>query len=127
MPYKNLLLKSILILVPLLLLSNCAKILPEPKIITQTEYVERKIDIQSAPKAVDFPNVEWYVVSEKNLDEFLARVKADNGAVAFLAITPKGYENLALGIGDLRRYVLQQKEIIVYYEKAVTAPLPENK
>jgi flavin-dependent dehydrogenase len=127
MPSKNLLLKSILILVPLLLLSNCAKILPEPKIITQTEYVERKIDIQSAPKAVDFPNVEWYVVSEKNLDEFLARVKADNGAVAFLAITPKGYENLALGIGDLRRYVLQQKEIIVYYEKAVTAPLPENK
>jgi flavin-dependent dehydrogenase len=121
------LIKSILILVPLLLLSNCAKILPEPKIITQTEYVERKIDIQSAPKAVDFPNVEWYVVSEKNLDEFLARVKADNGAVAFLAITPKGYENLALGIGDLRRYVLQQKEIIVYYEKAVTAPLPENK
>ena len=120
-------LKSILILIPLLLLSNCAKILPEPKIITQTEYVERKIDIQSAPKAVDFPNVEWYVVSEKNLDEFLARVKADNGAVAFLAITPKGYENLALGIGDLRRYVLQQKEIIIYYEKAVTAPLPENK
>ena len=119
-------LKSILILVPLLLLSNCAKILPEPKIITQTEYVERKIDIQSAPKAVDFPNVEWYVVSEKNLDEFLARVKADNGAVAFLAITPKGYENLALGIGDLRRYLLQQKEIIIYYEKAVTAPLPES-
>ena len=118
--------KSILILVPLLLLSNCAKILPEPKIITQTEYVERKIDIQSAPKAVDFPNVEWYVVSEKNLDEFLARVKADNGAVAFLAITPKGYENLALGIGDLRRYLLQQKEIIIYYEKAVTAPLPES-
>ena len=119
-------LKSILILVPLLLLSNCAKILPEPKIITQTEYVERKIDIQSAPKAVDFPNVEWYVVSEKNLDEFLARVKADNGAVAFLAITPKGYENLALGIGDLRRYVLQQKEIIVYYEKAVKAPIDEK-
>ena len=119
-------LKSILILVPLLLLSNCAKILPEPKIITQTEYVERKIDIQSAPKAVDFPNVEWYVVSEKNLDEFLARVKADNGAVAFLAITPKGYENLALGIGDLRRYILQQKEIIVYYEKAVKAPIDEK-
>ena len=47
--------------------------------------------------------------------------------MAFLAITPKGYENLAFGIGDLRRYVLQQKEIIIYYEKAVTAPLPENK
>jgi hypothetical protein len=98
--------------------------MPEPKIITQTEYIDRKIDIQSAPKSVDFPNVEWYVVSEKNLDVFLERVKADNGEVAFMAITPKGYENLAIGIGELRRYVLQQKEIIAYYEKAVQAPLP---
>jgi hypothetical protein len=124
------LLKSSLILASLFLLSSCSsfnKLIPEPKIITQTEYVERKIDIQSAPKSVDFPNTEWYVVSEKNLDIFLERVKADNGEVAFMAITPKGYQNLAIGIGELRRYVLQQKEIIAYYEKAVTAPLPENK
>lgn len=127
MPSKNLLLKSSLILASLFLLSSCSsfnKLIPEPKIITQTEYVERKIDIQSAPKSVDFPNTEWYVVSEKNLDVFLERVKADNGEVAFMAITPKGYENLAIGIGELRRYVLQQKEIIAYYEKAVQAPLP---
>jgi hypothetical protein len=122
MQLKNLLVKSSLILVPLFLLSNCAKILPEPKIITQTEYIERKIDTQSPPKPVDFPNVEWYVVSEKNLDKFLERVKADNGDVAFMAITPKGYQNLAIGIGELRRYVLQQKEIIAYYEKAVKEP-----
>ena len=115
----------LLLTVPFLLIS-CSKFIPEPKIITQTEYVERKIDVQNLPKAVDFPNVQWYVVSEKNMEEFLARVKADNGEVAFLAITPKGYENLALGIGDLRRYLLQQKEIIAYYEKAVTAPLPES-
>jgi hypothetical protein len=115
----------LLLSVPFLLIS-CSKFIPEPKIITQTEYVERRIDIQTLPKSVDFPNVQWYVVSEKNMEEFLARVKADNGEVAFFAITPKGYENLALGIGDLRRYLLQQKEIIAYYEKAVTAPLPES-
>jgi hypothetical protein len=129
MPSKNLLLKSSLILASLFLLSSCSsfnKLIPEPKIITQTEYVERKIDIQSAPKSVDFPNTEWYVVSEKNLDVFLERVKADNGEVAFMAITPKGYQNLAIGIGDLRRYILQQKEIIVYYEKAVKAPIDEK-
>jgi len=32
----------------------------------------------------------------------------------------RDYENLALNIGDLKRYIGQQKEIIVYYEKAVT-------
>jgi hypothetical protein len=30
------------------------------------------------------------------------------------------YENLALNIAELRRYINQQKNIIIYYEKAVT-------
>jgi hypothetical protein len=30
------------------------------------------------------------------------------------------YENLALNIADLKRYINQQKEIIVYYEKIAT-------
>lgn len=65
------------------------------------------------------PSVDWYVVNDTNLTNFLERVKADSGAVAFMAITPKGYENLSLGVGELRRYILQQKEIIAYYEKAI--------
>ena len=32
----------------------------------------------------------------------------------------RDYETLALNMAELKRYVLQQKEIIVYYEKAVT-------
>jgi hypothetical protein len=36
-----------------------------------------------------------------------------------MAITPKGYENLSVGMAELRRYVLQQKQIIAYYEKAI--------
>jgi len=31
----------------------------------------------------------------------------------------KDYENLAINIADLRRYIEQQTEIIVYYENAV--------
>jgi len=32
----------------------------------------------------------------------------------------RDYENLALNIADIRRFLNQQDEIIVYYEKAVT-------
>jgi hypothetical protein len=32
----------------------------------------------------------------------------------------KDYQNLALNIADIKRYLEQQKEIILYYEKAVT-------
>ena len=81
--------------------------------------------LQQPPKPVTMPNVQWYVVSEKNLDEFIERIKADNGTVAFMAMTPSGYENLSLGVADLRRYILQQKQIIAYYEQAVqTPPMP---
>lgn len=114
-----------LLLLSLFLLSSCgAAISSIPQIITQTEYTERTIETKPAPKPVDMPNVEWYVVSEKNIDQFIERVKEKNGDLAFFAITPKGYENLAIGIGDLRRYILQQKEIIAYYEKAVQPTTP---
>jgi hypothetical protein len=32
----------------------------------------------------------------------------------------KDYENLALNIADIKRYIGQQNEIIIYYEKAVS-------
>jgi len=38
----------------------------------------------------------------------------------------KDYENLAINIAEMRRYLNQQKEIIVYYEKA-SNPKQEKK
>jgi len=38
----------------------------------------------------------------------------------------KDYENLAINIADIRRYLNQQKQIIAYYEKAVK-PKEEKK
>lgn len=99
---------------------------PEPTVVTQTEYVYPDIPIQPRPKPVDMPDVEWFVVNEDNLEEFIERVKEAGGVPAFIAITPKGYENLAVGIQDLRRYVLQQTEIIVYYEDQAKNLKKEN-
>ena len=65
------------------------------------------------------PDVEWFVVNEDNLEESIVRIKEAGGVAAFMAITPKGYQNLSIGIADLRRYILQQKEIIAYYETQI--------
>ena len=94
--------------------------------MTHTEYIERTIPTQPRPSPVDMPNVDWYVVNADNIDEFLGRIESDVGEVVFIAITPKGYENLALGIADLRRYILQQNEIIVYYEQQVAPQEPAS-
>lgn len=115
--------KWIILPAALLALSSCgsvASLMPEPVVVTETEYIERTIPTQPRPEPVTMPDVDWYVVNETNLDEFLQRIDNDVGDVVFVAITPKGYENLALGIAELRRYILQQQSIIAYYEDAVT-------
>jgi hypothetical protein len=49
----------------------------------------------------------------------------EHGELAYVVLSMKDYENLAINIADLRRYIEQQKEIIVYYEDAVK-PLPKT-
>lgn len=109
-----------------LILSSCGTTSIDKQIVTQTEYVKQNIQIQERPKPVDFPDTEWFVVSEENFDEAMKKIEEHGGSVTFMAITPKGYENLSIGVGELRRYILQQKEIIAYYEKAIEGPTPKK-
>ena len=69
--------------------------------------------------------VKIYVVNQDNYTEFLEEFQAKNGKTAWIAISVKDYENLSLNFAELRRYIEQQKEIIVYYEEAVK-PDPAN-
>jgi hypothetical protein len=66
-------------------------------------------------------------VNSDNLDEFIAEFTAENGDFAIVALSIKDYENLALNVAELRRFINQQTEVIVYYEKAVTPNENENK
>ena len=75
------------------------------------------------PKPVQLTDTRVYVVNERNLEEFMTEFEERHGDVAFVALSMKDYENLALNIAELRRYINQQKQIIIYYEEAVT---PEN-
>ena len=54
-----------------------------------------------------------------NYADFIKDYEKKNGADSYIAISVKDYENLALNFAELRRYIEQQKQIIVYYEQAV--------
>lgn len=108
------------ILLTLLTLTGCSSLLiPEPEVITVTNTVKTTVPIVPAPKQVQLNDVKIYVVSAENYEEFIAEFEAKNGADAYIAISVKDYENLALNFAELRRYIEQQKEIILYYEEAV--------
>lgn len=107
------------------ILSGCAGIRPEPEVVVKTEYVDRKIPVKDRPKAVNLHEINFYAVTRENLDEFLQRFEADNGNVVFFAISVPDYEDIAMNMAELRRYIEQQKAIIMYYERAVTKETPK--
>ena len=106
------------------MLAGCLGRPAEPTVVVTTEYQEQNIPVQERPKAVEFPPVDWFVITEENLEEKLAEIDTKTGNVVLFTITPKGYENLAIGIADLRRYVKDQQAIIAYYEEALEEPEP---
>ena len=118
-------------LILILTLTGCLGRKSEPIVVTQPQIIQQNVPIQARPKQLQLTDVRWYVVSESNLDEFLAKFKEEEGLLAFMAISAQGYENLAMDIADMRRYILQQKDIILYYEEALdNAPddegIPQN-
>ena len=112
---KFLIFWSLLLLVSL---SSCSW-KPEKQVVVQTKIVKPVIEIKERPKGVKMLPVKFYVVTQKNYEEFRERFKKENGDFVFYAMSVPSYENLALDMAELRRYIEQQKEIIIYYEKAV--------
>ena len=110
-----------------LLLSSCGYIRkPEKEIVVKTVEVQKIIPIQPQPKPVDMIDVKFYVVTEENYAEFKEKFMKTNNDYVFYAISVHDYENLAFNMAELYRYIRQQKEIIIYYEKAVKVK-PEEK
>ena len=103
----------------LLTLMGCSSLRPEPQIVTVTNTVKTTVPIVARPKGAQLNDVKIYVVNEDNYEEFIEEFRAKNGEIVYIAISVKDYENLSLNIAELRRYIEQQKQVIVYYEEAV--------
>ena len=108
------------LLLATLLLSSCSSFYKEPEIKIVTKLEKTVVPIVPMPKPVQMNDIKIYVVSpEENLEEFKKEFEAKNGGDAYVAISIKDYENLSKNFAELRRYIEQQKAIIVYYENAV--------
>ena len=117
-------LKNFLMILPLtLIISACSK--PESVVVSVPKIVRNEIPIVARPKPVNLADTKIYVVTAENYDAFVEEFKSKNCDIVYIAISVKDYENLSINISELRRFINQQKEIIVYYEEAIKAPLPE--
>ena len=110
---------AIMMAVTVLFLSGCSSLRPEPQVKVVTQIQKVQIPIVARPKPLQLSDTRVFVVTEENYEEFVKEFTELYGEVAFVALPMRDYENLALNLADLRRFIEQQKEIIVYYEKAI--------
>ena len=105
-------------MVSTLLLSSCSW-KPEKEIVTVEKVISPTIAIAQKPKAVKMLETKISVITEKNLPEVIKKVKAGMGEFVIYGLDPASFKNLALNFEEIKRYIEQQKEIIIYYEEAV--------
>ena len=103
-----------------LFLAGCSQRKPEPEIETVTKIEKTQIPVVAKPKPLQLNDTRVFVVTKDNYEEFVKEFTETYGELAYVALSMKDYENLALNIADIKRYIGQQNEIIIYYEKAVS-------
>ena len=60
------------------------------------------------------------------MEEFLERFEEESGTTVFFAMSVPDYENMSLNVAELRRYINQQKALIVYYEESIETMIKET-
>ena len=108
-----------------LLLSSCSW-KPEKEVVTVEKVITPTIAIAQKPKPIKMLDSKIVVITEKNLQEVIKKVKAGQGQFVIYGLDPESFKNLALNFEQIKRYIEQQNEVILYYEKAVTPPKKEK-
>ena len=118
--------KLVLYLVPLAILLSSCSWKPEKEIVTVETIVKPTIAIAQRPRPVEFDELKVKVITEANVQEVIQEMKTNQGQFLVYALDPVTFKNLAIGLEEIKRYIEQQNDIIIYYEKAVTDE-PEEK
>jgi len=99
--------------------------LPPVKVITET--IQLEIYQPPLPPEIQLDDVQWFVLTESNLQDKIREVKSFTGAdFVVFGMTPQSYENMAYNFQEMRRYIRQQTEIIKYYREATKPKGPEG-
>ena len=109
-----------------MMVSSCSLVPTKKEVEVTTKAIDRTIIQPVMPREIDLKDPYWYVVSDKNIDEFLARVEKDQGQVVFFAMSVPDYELMAYNMQELKRYINELKEVVVYYKKVTTPPKKDD-
>jgi hypothetical protein len=73
------------------------------------------LDIE-LPEPLKLKPMQWVVITPANQEEIFAQLEADGVDAAVFALTPDGYQSLAITISELRTLIATQRMIIMQYK-----------
>lgn len=92
---------------------------PEPEVRVVKEEVKLAIYQPPDPESIQLDDVAWVVITRENLSEKTREIEKITGnGFVIMAITPRDYENFSHNMQELKRYIRQQRAIILYYRDA---------
>jgi hypothetical protein len=98
-------------------------LLPTKKIEVSAKPIERQIVQPIMPREIDLKQPQWIAVTPDNWEEQLALIEEQEGELVFLAMTIPDYEVMAYNMQEIKRYITELKDVVVYYRKVTTEKL----
>ncbi len=129
-------LKKSVIALAILTLSGCSLLQQPPR---QVEVISKPVQIDvvqpTMPRPLNLKEPKWYVVSDRKIpkeertymDKFEEDIKKKHGGdLVFVAMTVADYELMAYNTQEIKRYISQLGEVIVYYREVTTNEKEES-
>jgi hypothetical protein len=108
-----------------MMVSSCS-ILGTKQIEVKAKPMDRNIVQPIMPREIDLKEPRWFAVTEQNLDAFLESIKDQEGELIFLAMSVPDYEVMSGNMQELKRYITEMKDVVVYYRKVTMPPKKEE-
>lgn len=109
--------KNFIVLIACFALAACST---TQKLTVTSKPVSVSIKKQAAPRDLDLSDPHWIVVTANNFDQIKEKY-AKGGKFTIYGVTPEDYKKILKNQTEFKRYIDQQKAIIVYYEDASEA------
>ena len=110
----------------ILMMACSCSLLPTKKIEVTAKPMDRTIVQPVMPREIDLKEVRWLTIPPENYEEQFAVIEDQEGELVFLAMTVPDYEVMAYNMQELKRYITELKDVVVYYRKVTTKQEQED-
>jgi len=117
---------SALLLMTLMMGSSCS-LIPTKQIEVVAKPMERTIVQPIMPREIDLKEVRWLTITPENFQEQFKVIEEQEGELVFLAMTIPDYEVMAYNMQELKRYITELKDVVVYYRTVTTEDVSVSK